>query len=135
MILWFVLSLALAGEPLQLTLGGTQVTAEIADTPKERATGLMGRVSLVPDWGMLFVYPDEQPRSFWMKNTPLPLSIAFIDAAGRIVHITDMKPLTEVPVPSVHPAMYALEMNQGWFTKHGVMIGQTIAGLPEASVR
>ena len=124
-----------AGEPLQLTLGGKRVNAEVADTPKERAVGLMGRVSLLPDSGMLFVYPDQQSRSFWMKNTPIPLSIAFIDSLGRIVHMTDMKPLTEEPVPSVHPAMYALEMNQGWFTEHGVMIGQTIAGLPKASAR
>ena len=135
MILWALVSVAVAGEPLQLTLGGTSVHAEVSDTPKERAVGLMGRVSLLPDSGMLFVYPDEQSRSFWMKNTPLPLSIAFIDTAGRIVHIADMKPLTEEPVSSVHPAMYALEMNQGWFTEHGVMIGQTVAGLPKASVR
>ena len=125
----------LAGAPQQLTLGGTQVNTEVADTPNERALGLMGRVSLMPDSGMLFVYPNEQPRSFWMKNTPLPLSIAFIDASGRIVHMADMTPLNEDPVPSVHPAMYALEMTQGWFGEHGVMIGQTVAGLPKASAR
>ena len=135
MIVWLLAAVALAGEPRQLTLGGTQVNAEVADTPKERARGLMGRVSLLPDSGMLFVYPDEAPRSFWMKNTPLPLSIAFMDASGRIVHVADMVPLEEEPVPSIHPAMYALEMTKGWFGEHGVMVGQTVAGLPKASVR
>ena len=97
--------------------------------------GLMGRVSLLPDQGMLFIYPDEAPRSFWMKNTPLPLSIAFMDVNGRIVHIADMRPLSEAPIPSQHPAMYALEMTQGWFGEHGVKVGQSVAGLPKASVR
>ena len=135
MSVWLLVAVALAGEPRQLTLGGTQVNAEVADTPKERARGLMGRVSLLPNSGMLFVYPNTEVRSFWMKNTPLPLSIAFIDASGRIVHMADMTPLDEDPIPSTHPAMYALEMTQGWFRAHGVMVGQTVAGLPEPSVR
>ena len=116
-------------------LGGTNVNAEVADTPKQRASGLMGRVSLPADSGMLFVYPGQAPRSFWMKNTPIALSIAFMDTAGRIVHIADLQPLSEDPVLSIHPAMYALEMTQGWFQEHGVMVGQTVAGLPEASAR
>ena len=134
-MVWLLIAAALAGEPTQLTLGGSHVLAEVADTPRERATGLMGRVSLAPDSGMLFVYPTEEPRSFWMKNTPLPLSIAFIDGSGRIVHIAEMVPLNEDPVPSVHPAMYALEMTKGWFNAHGVKVGQTVAGLPKASSR
>jgi len=134
-MLWLLIAVALAGEPTQLMLGGSSVRAEVANTPRERATGLMGRVSLASDSGMLFVYPGEEPRSFWMKNTPLPLSIAFIDASGRIVHIADMKPLHEEPVPSVHPAMYALEMTKGWFQEHGVKVGQTVAGLPKAAPR
>jgi uncharacterized membrane protein (UPF0127 family) len=135
LILGLLIAAALAGEPAQLVLGGATVEVEVASTPQERARGLMGRVSLLPDQGMLFIYPDEAERSFWMKNTPLPLSIAFIGAGGRIVHITDMKPLNEDPVPSGHAAMYALEMTKGWFESHGVMVGQSIAGLPEASGR
>ena len=127
--------MALAGEAIPLILGGTQVTAEVADTPQERATGLMGRVSLAPDSGMLFIYPDEAVRSFWMKNTPLPLSIAYISRAGQIVHLAQMAPLSEDPVPSMHPTMYALEMEAGWFAAHGVKVGQTIAGLPEPAGR
>lgn len=124
-----------AGEAIPLILGGTQVSAEVADTPQERALGLMGRVSLAPDTGMLFIYPDEAVRSFWMKNTPLSLSIAYISRAGQIVHLAEMAPLSEDPVPSVHPTMYALEMEAGWFTAHGVKVGQTIAGLPEPAGR
>jgi uncharacterized membrane protein (UPF0127 family) len=124
-----------AGEAIPLILGGTQVSAEVADTPQERALGLMGRVSLAPDTGMLFIYPDEAVRSFWMKNTPIPLSIAYISRAGQIVHLADLAPLSEDPVPSLHPSMYALEMEAGWFTAHGVKVGQTIAGLPEPSGR
>jgi len=124
-----------AGEAIPLILGGTQVSAEVADTPQERALGLMGRVSLAPDTGMLFIYPDEAVRSFWMKNTPLPLSIAYISRAGQIVHLAELAPLSEDPVPSLHPTMYALEMEAGWFTAHGVKVGQTIAGLPEPSGR
>ncbi|MDP6932352.1 MAG: DUF192 domain-containing protein, partial [Myxococcota bacterium] len=71
--------------------------------------------------------------SFWMKDTPLPLSIAFIDTAGRIVHIADMVPLDTSPVPSVRPAMYALEMDRGWFQAHGVYAGARVEGLPGAS--
>jgi uncharacterized membrane protein (UPF0127 family) len=127
--------MAMAADAVPLILGGTQVSAEVADTPQERAMGLMGRVSLAPGTGMLFVYPDEAVRSFWMKNTPIPLSIAYISQAGQIVHIAEMTPLSEEPVPSVHPTTYALEMEAGWFTAHGVKVGQTIAGLPKPSGR
>ena len=133
---WLLLvSLALAADTIPLIVGGTQVAAEVADTPQERAMGLMGRASLAPDAGMLFIYPDEAVRSFWMKNTPLPLSIAYISQAGRIVHLAEMNPLSEDPVPSLHPTMYALEMEAGWFTAHGVKVGQSIAGLPAPSGR
>ena len=130
MIAWLLIAAAVAGSSAQLVVGGVTVTAELAATPRARAIGLMGRVSLEPDQGMLFVYPDEAERSFWMKNTPIPLSIAFIETSGRIVHITEMTPLSEDLVPSKHPSMYALEMTRGWFAEHGVKVGQSIAGLP-----
>ena len=91
----------------------------------------MGRGGLEPNAGMIFVYPDEAVRSFWMKNTPLPLSIAYISRTGRIVHIADMKPLSPAPVSSIHPTMFALEMTQGWFEAHAVRVGQSVGGLPQ----
>ena len=115
---------------MELELQGTRVTVEIADSDDERAQGLMYRESLEADHGMLFVYPDEDLRYFWMKDTPLPLSIAFFDADGMIVNISDMRPLSEQTTPSKIAAQYALEMNQGWFRSHGVHTGQTVMGLP-----
>lgn len=116
-----------------LSVNGTPITVELADTPDLRRQGLMERPALKPDHGMLFVYPDERPRSFWMKNTPLPLSIAFLDTQGRIVRIADMAPLDETSTPSRYPAMYALEMDQGWFTRKGVAAGDRVEGLPSPS--
>ncbi|MGB0638609.1 MAG: DUF192 domain-containing protein [Myxococcota bacterium] len=130
MIPVWLLAAAVASQPVELFVGGTTVVAEVADTPVARRVGLMGRASLAPDTGMLFVFPQESERSFWMKNTPLPLSIAYMDAKGRIVHMADMTPLSTDPVPSKLPALYALEMTQGWFKEHGVMVGQTVGGIP-----
>lgn len=116
-----------------LQVGGHAVTAEVADSPAEREIGLMHRDRLEPDHGMLFVYPDERGRGFWMKNTTLPLSIAFVSAGGRVVHTAEMKPLDETIVPSNYPAMYALEMSAGWFAAHAVGPGAEITGLPPAA--
>jgi uncharacterized membrane protein (UPF0127 family) len=115
-----------------LIVGGKLVIAEVADDDGERQRGLMQRPALPPGGGMLFVYPDARPRSFWMKDTILPLSIAYIDEDGRIVSIRDMRPLDESGVPSGAPAQYALEMDQGWFTQNGVVVGAQIDGLPGA---
>ena len=90
------------------------------------------RPALPAGGGMLFVYPDARPRSFWMKDTLLPLSIAYIDEDGRIVSIRDMQPRDEAGVPSGAPAQYALEMDQGWFAQNGVVVGAQIDGLPGA---
>lgn len=120
-------------EQIALVVGESPVVAEVADTPPLRSQGLMNRPSMAPGHGMVFVYPDERPRSFWMKNTLLPLSIAYIDQRGVIVHMADMMPLDESPVPSMQPAMYALEMPQGWFDSHGVAVGMSVQGLPGAS--
>jgi len=116
-----------------LTIGSTTVSVEIADDPTEREHGLMNRDTLGADQGMLFVYPDERPRNFWMKDTSLPLSIAYLDAQGRIVRIADMTPFDTRTVPSVRPAMYALEVNQGWFTRHAVQVGASVKGVPPPS--
>lgn len=121
-----------AGETA-LVVGGESIKVELADSPGERSQGLMYRDSLAADAGMLFVYPDAAERRFWMKNTRIPLSIAFMDAAGKVVRIAEMQPLDTTTTPSEKPAMYALEMNTGWFAAHGVAVGQTIAGLPAAA--
>jgi uncharacterized protein len=121
-------------EPPQLPVltivnsGGERVPVqvEIADTPEERRTGLMGRSALAEDAGMFFVYDQEQVLSFGMKDTLIPLSVAYIDAEGRIVDIQDMQPLDETSHPSAEPARYALEVNQGFFEGRGVKVGDMV---------
>lgn len=128
--LW--LSTGWAVGPIEIVVGGVVVSAEVADDPRERAMGLMGRSSLPENQGMIFVYPEEKILSFWMKNTPMALSIAFIDKLGRVVHMAELTPNETTPVTSEVPAMYALEMQSGWFKAHGVTIGQPVSGLPVA---
>jgi uncharacterized membrane protein (UPF0127 family) len=119
-----------AGLPtVALTINGHKLTAEVAATPEERATGLMNRFSLRPDNGMLFVFERPEPLSFWMKNTFIPLSIAFLDADGRILNIEDMAPQTETTHWSKGPALYALEMRKGWFAERGLKSGDRVEGL------
>ena len=102
-----------------------EVRVEIADDASERARGLMHRTALAENRGMLFVFPDEEELSFWMKNTLIPLSVAFMDSEGRIVDIQDMKPLDDEPPSyvSAEPARYALEVNRGFFEERGVEVG------------
>ena len=118
-----------------LTLAGHELEVEIADTPETRAQGLMYRDSLGADDGMIFVYPEEAPRSFWMANTEIPLSIAFVGASGTIVSVRDMKPLDRHHTLSGQPARYAIEVNQGWFAAHDVAVGCHVEGLPGPSER
>ena len=105
---------------------------EIANDFYERARGLMDRTVLGEDRGMLFVFRREQPLSFWMKDTLIPLSIAYIDSKGRITDILDMKPFDDEPphYVSSEPVQYALEVNQGFFDEHGAKVGDH-AELPE----
>ena len=114
-----------------LTIDGHSVSAEIAATDGDRQQGLMFRDSLGTDSGMLFAYPDTKVRGFWMKDTRIPLSIAFADSEGVIVRIADMKPFDETRTSSLYPAKYALEMEKGWFAKTGIKKGATIVGIPE----
>jgi uncharacterized membrane protein (UPF0127 family) len=113
-------------------LGGADVEIEVADSRAEREKGLMFRKVMPADHGMLFVYPAAQVLSFWMKNTALPLSIAFFvenedGKSGTIVNIEDMQPYVEFPATvSQKPVRFALEMNQGWFKKHGLKNGDPI---------
>jgi uncharacterized membrane protein (UPF0127 family) len=105
-----------------------RVGVEIADNPMARYIGLRGRESMPEDQGMLFVYSAEAPRTYTMANTPIPLSIAFIDSERRIIDIQDMKPLDDEPpgYDSAEPAQYALEVNQGFFEKNGVKLGDRV---------
>jgi uncharacterized protein len=114
--------------------GEVEVRVEIADSPDEQATGLMNRTALGENRGMLFVFPDEAERSFWMRNTLIPLSIAYMDSQGRIVDIQDMKPFDdeEPHYVSAEPARYALEVNRGFFDERGVEVGDR-AELPDQS--
>lgn len=118
---------AAALDTATIRVGGVPLVVEVADDPMERSMGLMYRDSLPDDRGMLFVYPDEAVRGFWMKNTRIPLSIAFADADGVIIAIMDMAPddgRTRYRSPG--RARYALEVNRGWFGKNGVTVGSMI---------
>ncbi len=107
-----------------------QITVEIADTPASRTQGLMGRPTLPNNHGMLFVFDRPEPQCFWMKNTPLPLTIAFIADDGRIVNFADMQPFSEQPHCSASPVRFALEMEQGWFKRRGLLAGDILTGKP-----
>jgi hypothetical protein len=111
---------------VQLTIKGKKIRVEVARTEEEKSQGLMFRDKLGPDEGMLFIYEREDFLSFWMKNTPLPLSIAFLDHRGKIVDLQDMEPFNLRTHTSARPALYALEMNKGWFKKNGVKVGDII---------
>ncbi len=113
-----------------LKVGGHKITAEVAATPEQRATGLMHRFSLKPDHGMIFVFDRAEPQGFWMKNTFIPLSIAFIGSDGRIINIVDMAPHDERTHWSGGLAQYALEMRKGWFAERGIKPGDRFEGLP-----
>lgn len=110
----------------RIQVAGHAVTVEIADTPALRERGLMQRDSLPEDHGMLFVYPESRILSFWMVNTRIPLDIAFIDRQGTIIDIQRMEPETDEQHVSSAPAMYALEMEAGWFEEHGVQAGDRV---------
>lgn len=120
------LSFAESLPKIPLYLHGKEIWVEVARTPEARAKGLMGRKHLGKDEGMLFVFEEEGYHSFWMKNTLIPLSIAFIDREGRIVKIVDMEPLSLTSHTPSQPILYALEMNRGWFSRNGVRVGDVV---------
>jgi len=121
---------------ISLSINGQTVQAEVADEQLERMTGLMFREKLAPDSGMLFIMPRPDQVSFYMKNTILPLSIAYINHAGVILEIHDLQPKNETPVPSTFPTIaYALEMEQGWFSKNNILAGDRLRGLPPLTGR
>lgn len=113
-----------------LSAGIHIIRAEVANTEDSRRSGLMFRKELAGNDGMLFVFEDPDVQCFWMHNTPLPLSIAFIADDGVIVNIEDMAPQTDDTHCAKKPVRYALEMAQGWFDSHGIKAGKKIDGLP-----
>ena len=117
-----------------LTLGTNSLTAQIAADDASRERGLMSRTNLAENEAMVFVFPAPQSVAFWMKDTPTPLSIAYVGPSGRIFEIHDLKPFDESAVPSASQAVtYAIETPQGWFAKHGIFAGSTVIGLPSPS--
>lgn len=114
---------------VKLSAGMHQIDAQVAQTPAQRQIGLMHRREMPQHEGMLFVFEQPAVQCFWMRNTLIPLSIAFIDDDGRIVNIADMQPRSDDSHCSAAPIRLALEMEQGWFAKRGVGPGATIGGL------
>lgn len=102
------------------------LTVEVADTPKAQATGLSGRDILAPDAGMLFVFPSAAPIEFWMHGTSIPLSIAFVDDNRRIIDLQEMQPETDDHHVPPGPIRYAIEANQGFFSRAGVTVGDEV---------
>jgi len=130
--LWLTVANALSACPMPLptieaTVKGAQLKLEVAATPEARECGLSKRNTLAADKGMLFVVPEPTILDFWMANTTLPLSIAYLDSDGRILSIHHMKP-TQIQehYRSSTPARYAIEVNEGWFAKHHIDVGDVI---------
>lgn len=115
---------------IKLAAGIHNIQAQVAQTPDQRATGLMFRTTMGTNEGMLFVFEERARQCFWMKNTLLPLSIAFISDGGTIVNIDEMKAQSLESHCSAQPVRYVLEMNQGWFAKRGLKSGARLSGGP-----
>lgn len=141
MIKQFCSALALAGCSLlasaqmpvmELSAGFHRIEAEVAADQENRMTGLMNRKAMPPQRGMLFVFTQQNTHCMWMRNTLIPLSVAFLDEEGRIINIEDMQPQTEDNHCAKVPARYALEMNLGWFAQRGIKAGAKLNGIDKA---
>jgi uncharacterized membrane protein (UPF0127 family) len=115
---------------IKLNAGFHNIQAEVASSAEQRAVGLMHRTAMGANEGMLFVFEQAASQCFWMKNTLLPLSIAFLDDDGTIVNLADMEPRSLASHCSVRPVRLALEMNVGWFAKRGLKAGSRLDGAP-----
>ena len=114
-----------------LKVGPHALRVEVAATDPQRALGLMNRPKLGHDDGMLFIFDEVAYHSMWMKDTLIPLSVAFVDAQGTILNILDMEPQTLEPHVSAGPSIYAIETNKGWFAAKKVKAGDKVTGLPK----
>lgn len=130
-----------AGEPqlnlprIELRAGMFRIDTQVAARFQERQTGLMHRTSMPPHEGMLFVFEQPGVQCFWMKNTLIPLTTAFVADDGRIVNLADMQPHDERSHCSAEPVRYVLEMNQGWFKSKNIAAGAKLSGVPFQSAR
>lgn len=115
---------------VKLSAGMHLIDAQVAATPDQRSTGLMFRRDMPSSEGMLFVFEQASVQCFWMKNTLLPLTAAFVADDGRIVNLVDMKPQSTDSHCSTQPVRFVLEMNQGWFTRKGIQAGSRLGGRP-----
>lgn len=115
---------------VRLTAGMYNINAEVAQTGRQRAYGLMHRVELAQNAGMLFIFEQEGTQCFWMRNTLIPLAIAFLDNSGHIVNLDEMQPQRDDSHCSTQPVRYVLEMNTGWFTQRGLKPGDRVTGGP-----
>jgi len=113
----------------ELRAGMHLIHAEVASDWSTRARGLMYRKALAPNTGMLFIFDQASQQCMWMKNTYIPLSVAFMDAQGTILNIADMQPHSEQTHCSAGPALYALEMTRGWFAERGIKAGMKLSGI------
>ncbi len=130
LLLWFALGGARAELPTkELRVADQTLTVEIAATPQAMARGLMYREHMPEAHGMLFIWPRDEVVAMWMKDTLIPLSVAFIDRDFRVLNIADMEPRSMRTHPSHGPSRYALEVNQGWFDRHGIEAGTRIDDL------
>ena len=114
-----------------IKVGAHSLRVEVARTDPERAQGLMFRKQMGANDGMLFIFDEPAYHSMWMKNTLIPLSVAFVDREGTILNILDMEPQTETPHVSAGPSIYAIETNKGWFAAKKVRAGDKVTGLPK----
>ena len=139
--LCFLLLAAISGNALadlpavQLATGMHLIRAEVADSMGTRMEGLMHRKSMPQGSGMVFVFEENAPHCMWMKNTLIPLSVAFIDEFGEIINIADMQPHSEQSHCAAARALFALEMAKGWFAQRGVKPGMKLGGLEKLAVR
>ncbi len=120
---------------VQLSAGMHSIHAEIADRMGTRMEGLMHRKSMPQNSGMVFVFEENAIHCMWMKNTLIPLSVAFVDEAGAIINIADMQPHSEQSHCAARPARFALEMNRGWFAQRGIKPGAKLRGLEKLAPR
>ena len=138
---FFLLAVSIAGSALaelpavQLSTGMHLIRAEVADSMGARMEGLMHRKSMPQGSGMVFVFDESTTHCMWMKNTLIPLSVAFIDEHGAVINIADMQPQSEQSHCAARPARYALEMNKGWFAQRGIKPGARLRGLEKLAPR
>ena len=136
---WLLCASAQAQQPplpgIDLTAGMHRIRAEVANDMGSRMQGLMYRKTMPQNAGMVFVFEENAPHCMWMKNTLIPLSVAFIDEAGAILNIADMQPHSEQSHCAAKPARYALEMNKGWFAQRGIKPGAKLGGLEKIAPR